>query len=184
VGVEVNGVARGDFAVSSFARILAYGMGGNDQITVQNGITKNAFLDGGDGNDTVVGGYGHDVVFGGAGADNVGGNRGRDMLFGGTGADSVSGGADSDLLIGGTTAHDADEVALRRIFLEWTSSRSYTQRVNNLRTGANGVPVLNASTVFNDNAVDRLAGGGSSDWFWANTPQDILTDRASSERVN
>jgi hypothetical protein len=184
IGVEINGAARGDYSASSFVRVVAYGMGGNDAITVQGGITEDACLNGGDGNDTLIGSYGRDVLLGGTGADRLSGSRNRDVMIGGAGADSLSGGADTDLLIAGVTAHDADEVALRRIFLEWNSSRSYSAKTDRLRTGASGLPALKAGTVFNDNAVDTLAGGGSSDWFLVRLPQDILSDRTSSELIN
>ena len=46
-----------------------------------------------------------------------------------------------------------------------------------------GLPRLNASTVFADGSVDALTGGNDTDWFFALAGQDT-TDRRSGERLN
>ena len=58
-------------------------------------------LDGGDGNDHLLGGRGDDVLVGGTGDDELDGGRGDDVLIGGTGDDDLKGSAGADLLIGG-----------------------------------------------------------------------------------
>ena len=44
-------------------------------------------MDGGDGNDRVIGGSGRDTLRGGAGADTLEGREGKDTMTGGAGAD-------------------------------------------------------------------------------------------------
>ena len=58
-------------------------------------------LDGGDGNDTVIGGPNDDFVSGDAGDDTVRGDGGSDTVDGGDGADQLFGGAGFDRISGG-----------------------------------------------------------------------------------
>ena len=65
------------------------------------------FLDGGGGNDFVVGSTGDDLLYGGAGDDDVTGDEGNDMLLGDTvgvtaapGIDRLEGGGGDDELLG------------------------------------------------------------------------------------
>jgi len=63
-----------------------------------------------------------------------------------------------DILIAGSTTFDESQDALSAILAEWTSSNSYSTRVNNLRSGggANGAFALNGTTVIDDGAADTL----------------------------
>jgi Ca2+-binding RTX toxin-like protein len=79
------------------------------------------------------------------------------------------------------------------ILAEWSTSRSYTPRVANIKgtgTGprANGNYFLKAAgsdaTVFDDGAADVLTGSSGRDWFFANRSGgvlDVLTDRANNQ---
>ena len=82
----------------------------------------------------------------------------------------------SDLLIGARTAFDTVAVALSAVLAEWSSPRSYQNRIANLRgTGSgarsNGNTFLKLSgsnaTVFDDSDQDNLTGGSGRDWFFA-----------------
>src|SRR4029078_5512315 len=92
-----------------------------------------------------------------------------------------------------------DLAALDVIFAEWTSSRSYSVRVNNIRGAGsgprnNGTTFLKLSasngtpqTVFDDAAVDTLTGSSGPDWFVGNLStgvKDVITDKSSSEQTN
>ncbi|MFA7946372.1 retention module-containing protein [Pseudomonas brenneri] len=57
-----------------------------------------------DGNDTLLGGSGDDILFGQGGNDYLDGGKGNDILLGGTGNDTLIGGKGNDILIGGTGA--------------------------------------------------------------------------------
>ena len=102
---------------------------------------------------------------------------------------SIYGG--SDLLIAGRTAFDNNEDALCAIMAEWTSTRSFADRVANLRGAGNG-PRLNGNyflkttgpdaTVFDDGAADRLTGGAGSDWFFIGLG-DIITDLHADDAI-
>ena len=147
------------------------------------------------------GGNGHDLLLGEGGNDALNGGDGRDVLIGGLDADTLDGGADDDILIAGTTAHDADDLALIQILDEWTSARNYQTRVKNLKGTGNGPNFDNrlngmvflikkngngngpASTVFDDDDKDTLAGSSGVDWFLSDNLDDLL-DRVGSETKN
>jgi titin len=185
VQVLLNSVSLGTF--SPTGRLIAYGQGGDDTIQVVGGISLPAWLYGGAGHDTLQGGAGHDVLLGGDGNDQLHGGQGQDLLIGGLGADNLVGNADGDLLIAGYTAHDNNQAALCALMAEWTSARSYTSRVANLRgdvTSPDFASRLNGSfflktdgadrTVFDDGAVDVLTGSAGQDWIFANIDSGVL----------
>lgn len=156
------------------------------------------------GSNIVVGGAGDDTIYGNAvnGAEGLGGNN---LLLGGDGADTIYGnwtnggeGGGRNLIVGGAAADTlydyqaadgaegrgsiliADETTLGpaelgAVLSEWTSSRSYSSRVNNiLGVGvgdrANGNTFLQAGgTVTADSDPDDLwgsTGGTGLNWLW------------------
>jgi Ca2+-binding RTX toxin-like protein len=177
----------------SFVNVL--GGTGNDHLS---GDARNNVLRGGSGNDTLEGGDGNDVLVGDTGNDLLNGGAGRDLLIGGTGVDTLVGSSGEDLLISGSTAFDADGAALQAILAEWTSGRTYEQRLANLTGTANSTFAArsngnffllpnygprnagNQATVFDDTSIDTLTGGDPSradsdrDWFFAF--HDSITD--------
>ncbi len=203
VVATLNGVVVATF--HSPKRLIAYGLGGDDDIQVVGSIGISAWLYGGDGNDRLKGGDGDDVLLGGEGDDLVVGGSGRDLMIGGTGADRLVGNADDDILIAGSTAFDAMDAALAAIMAEWTSTRGYADRVKNLRgeqTGreaafaerANAEVFLavdgthgRVTTLYDDDAVDVLTGSAGQDWFLFNadgangTRKDKVTDLSAVE---
>lgn len=58
-------------------------------------------IDGGAGNDILLGGFGNDVIFGGDSNDYIDGRKGNDSLFGGAGNDTIFGDKGNDSLFGG-----------------------------------------------------------------------------------
>jgi len=58
-------------------------------------------LTGTNGNDTISGGGGADIVDGGRGNDTLSGGGASDHLIGGAGSDTLTGGSGNDLLTGG-----------------------------------------------------------------------------------
>jgi Ca2+-binding RTX toxin-like protein len=88
--------------VANTSEMDIFGQGGNDTISVNeaNGAMPAAHIFGGDGNDTITGGSGNDLLFGQAGNDTIKGNGGNDLLFGGSGNDTLDGGVGDDQLFG------------------------------------------------------------------------------------
>ena len=190
VKVLVNNLPQGVF--SPTGRLIAYGMGGDDDIEVAGGVTLPAWLFGGTGNTRLKGGGGNNVLIGGGGDNVLIGGAGRDLLIGGSGASTLNAGGGEDILIAGTTAYDANEAALNAIMAEWTSDDSYATRIANLSgtgTGprSNGNYFLIASgpnaTVFGNNATDVVNGGAGLDWFFVDLARDILRGVRKGEIV-
>jgi hypothetical protein len=128
--VTLNGVTSGPFQPTD--RIVAFGYGGNNHITVSPDIQLPAWLDGGDGNNVLVGGGGNNVLLGGAGNDTLIGRGNRELLIGGSGQDTLVGLGRGDILISGSTSFDTNQTALAAILSEWASRDSYRQRVDDL----------------------------------------------------
>ncbi len=191
VEVELGSSSLGTYQVS---QIVAYLQDGDDRMAVAGSLSQATWVDAGDGDDRVKGGDGPDVLLGGPGADLLVGGGNRDLLIGGLGPDRLVGNVADDILIGGVTQFDQDLNALAAIMAEWTSERSYTERLSNL-SGASSDESnperLNRdvflrsdgslATVFDDEAADKLTGSAGSDWFFAQTNdsdpvQDRITD--------
>jgi hypothetical protein len=169
VRVTINGQDQGVFRPTT--RMVVYGGAGGDNVTVNSNLTIHAWLFGGAGNDVLRGGRGNDVLSGGDGADQLYGDRGRDLLFGGLALDSLDGGQDDDILISGTSTYETHELALAAIMAEWTSSRTFSVRKQNLIDGTGSATRLNddyflvlGSTVSNDNQNDTITGGQGNNW--------------------
>jgi Ca2+-binding RTX toxin-like protein len=188
VGVIVNGVAQGAFY--PIARLVAYGLAGNDDFQVAGSLSLPAWLYGGIGDDRMKGGAGHDVLLGGAGEDLLIGGDGRDLMIDGTDADRMVGNADDDVLVAGSTAYDADQVALAALMAEWTrTDLSYADRVAHLQGASGGhnqgcvLTTAGAATVYDDGAADVLTGGAGADWFLTDGQvKDKVTDWSTYEQ--
>jgi Ca2+-binding RTX toxin-like protein len=163
-----------------------------------------AELHGEDGNDVLIGGAkddlldggaGNDVLVGGAGASYLDGGDGRNVLIGGAGPSTLIGGSDDDVLIAGSTAFDHNVQALSAILAEWSSARSYEDRVANLRGVGTG-PRANGNYLLTTNSAhatvlgaggNMLTGNGGRDWFLAllaDDNKDQITDLEGNELVD
>ncbi len=121
--------------------IVAHGGSGNDTITVDPALAINAFLFGGNGNDTLTGGGGNDVLVGGAGNDVLSGGGGRDLLVAGSGtsqlygnlplAHSAQGGGSA--LLAGSFVQDYTLPFVENLAAAWTSGNSYDARVATIK---------------------------------------------------
>jgi Ca2+-binding RTX toxin-like protein len=89
-GIKIAFGGAGDDTITAdiggnFGAARLYGEAGNDTLS---GTVESDFLSGGDGDDTIDGGFaGFDFIFGGAGADRITGGECDDTLSGGLGAD-------------------------------------------------------------------------------------------------
>lgn len=178
--------------------IDAYGQEGDDTLSAQAAIGLPVTLRGGKGIDVLVGSNkadllmgeeGSDLLVGFGGDDTLLGGDGNDMLMGGNGADSLNGGAGSDLFLAAVTTHETNPQAVVAIFGEWISSRSYADRVNNIRGVGTG-PRDNGDnfftpqeTTYRDADRDVLFGGADTDWFLYDPVRDSLTDLSMGEVV-
>jgi uncharacterized protein (TIGR03118 family) len=181
--VEAGDHQIGRFDAAAVGTIHFNGFAGDDVFVVDPGISATVIADGGAGNDILVGGGGNNILLGNAGDDTLIGGAGRDILIGGDGKDRLFGRGNDDILIGGRTDYDANQQALLQILAAWNTNDSYANRVAAIRSGANGVPKLDSTTVHDDGVRDDLFGGPGLDWFFATGP-DVLHDRLPNEQVN
>lgn len=194
--ISLNGTSIGTLGIKDssnrpVARLIVNGGNGNDDITVENSVTVMTELNGGAGHDRLVGGGGYNTLVGGNGSDTLIGNSLANLMIGGNGADVIVGGSAADLIVAGSTSYDSNAIALRAIFAEWTSSRDYNARTNNILgvgsgTRANGNYFLSSDKVFDDGEADRITNAAGRDWLFAHlgmTATDIVTDLAGDELV-
>ncbi len=157
-------------------RIVVFGQAGDDDIKVHNNLGPvPTELYGGDGNDKLRGGEGDDYLSGGDGDDVLSGKGGRNVMMGGLGKDKIDGDDADDVLVGGLYLESTNRSAVNAIMNEWSrTDLEYAARVDNLLNGGglNGGFLLNATTVFDDNAKDTLKGKKGLDWFMANVDDD------------
>ncbi|MCA9103845.1 MAG: hypothetical protein KDA83_00385 [Planctomycetales bacterium] len=103
--VQVNGKslriagAGSQVAATRVKQVAVNGKAGNDRIDVSS-VNRVTRLDGGAGNDTILGGKKGDTIFGGSGNDRLYGRAGNDRIFGGSGNDLLEGGSGNDFLDG------------------------------------------------------------------------------------
>jgi hypothetical protein len=117
------------------SRIVTFGLQGNDLIQCLN-VSQPGWIDGGDGNGTLIGSNGNDSIFGHAG------KKGGDALFGGTVRDSITG---NGILVGGDDIDTLTATGPRNILI-----------------GGLGADTLNAAT--GTAAFGDLLIGGWTDW--------------------
>jgi Ca2+-binding RTX toxin-like protein len=75
------------------------GWGDNPNLTIDGGKGDDIIM-GSSGDDTIRGGSGDDIIFGGGGNDNIDGGRGNDTIMGGDGNDQIHGGRGNDFIMG------------------------------------------------------------------------------------
>jgi hypothetical protein len=146
-------------------QIEVYALGGNDTVVIDPAWMLPVVVYGGDGDDSIRGGGGSDILVGGAGNDSIYGNGASDLIIGGVGRDLIYGMGDQDIIVAGWTAYDNSLTTLKSILQYWNSDPAngslawYQARVAMLRdTGiASGTIRLNTSTTFDDNAADIIA---------------------------
>jgi len=187
VRVLINGEDQGIFRPMGL--LVGFGQAGNDLVSVEL-PSRDAWLYGQNGDDTLSNRNGNSILLGGSGDDTLTSGSKKDILVGGAGADVLRAGNGDDLLIAGWTAFDSNNAANRttlcRIRSEWLNgSGGYAGRINHLRFGGgrNGTTLLDSTTVLNDAAVDQLFGGNGFDWFLLNSENGGLFD-TSDRRPN
>jgi Ca2+-binding RTX toxin-like protein len=159
-------------------RIVLYGQR-SDTLMVDPAVHIDSVLHAGVGDSTLHAGSGNDILIGGAGNDILIGGQGRDLLIGGMGNDTLIAGPGQDILIGGTSQYDANDAALEAVMREWTRQDvDYTTRVGHvtgtLAGGLNGGYFLNATTVNDDGAADRLNGGPGQSLIFAGAGDRVV----------
>jgi hypothetical protein len=175
-------LSTSDFLGTTYGQIDGLAPGGISfvdrpdwNVDVQLGGQNDYFLMSGDPLATRVridGGAGNDVLVG-SGGNVLRGGKGHDLLIAGSTASFLYGDdlttnedAGQDILIGGTTVHSTDRAQLDAIMAVWTSAAEYETRVATLRGG-----LLGAGTVTGNGGGNTMYGVWDRDFFLG-TPLD------------
>lgn len=198
-----NGVTK-SFTLSAVKKIVVNAGGGNDKVTIASNVAIPSTLNGGDGNDTLVGGASADTINGGNGNDVETGNGGADTEIGGAGDDNLDGGNDNDNLQGGD-GNDLETGDAGNDKLDGGNGndRLYGGSGNDVETGDAGND-LEAGEDGNDTldggdnndtldggagdddlagkaGVNTLKGGTGKDSFIAGSGADVVTDEGPDD---
>jgi Ca2+-binding RTX toxin-like protein len=158
-----------DFSPSDVKGIFIDAGAGDDDISIDPGISIPSTLFGDDGNDSIQGGGGNDAIDGFGGDDTLDGGAGDDVLVGGDGADELLGGAGTD------TAAYFDKTQPVSLTLDGLANDGTAGEgdfigsdIENL-TGGDG-----NDTIIGDNAVNILDGGPGDDYLNGGGGDDAL----------
>ena len=159
------------FAAASITEIRVYTRGGNDVVTVGNGVATSVTVYGGDGDDTLSGGNSNTLLDGGNGNDVLTGGSGNNHLIGGGGNDTLKGAGASDILEGG----DGDDTLLGG-------------NGDDMLDGGNGNDVLiggdGDDTLLGGNGDDTLDGGAGNDILVGGNGDDVIHAGAGDDLVD
>ena len=139
------------------------------------GTYEGAVIDGGDGDDKILGSHGGDHIIGGTGNDSVSGDGGQDLVYlnegddyysdkGGMpteGADTIYGGAGNDTI---TSGRDGDEI--------------YGG------TGADDIAATRGSdSIYGEEGADTLDGGEDADFLDGGADNDVILGDIGSDTI-
>lgn len=181
--------AGGDRAIAeTFGGITLSGGDGNDNIDINGFTACRVTVYGGNGDDSVLGGAGVDLIYGGSGNDVLLGGGGADIIYGQDGNDTVNGGGASDILSGGfgddrIVGGTGDNILREEV--SGTSTLTTTAGVQTL-TGAGTDAIIGSfvaamlTGVGSNNTIDVTAFVGTTTLIGSNG-NDILLGGASRD---
>lgn len=163
---EING-ANVCFNNSRVRNIRINALGGDDHVELRPSVRQTAFLQGGDGNDTLLAGSGRTSALGGAGADTIHGGPQADRLRGGADNDVIHGGGGNDIIRGDEGSD----------YLEGGDG-------NDQMNGGGSTDVMfggtGNDTMFGEDGDDYLVGGSGSDFMDGGAGNDWLWGDATN----
>lgn len=163
------------------------GSDGDDWLVLQAGDSGR--IDGGAGDDIVIGQSGRDVLIGRNGADTLNGRGGNDLIAGGSGDDRINGGDGNDVLKGlGDNDRLVGAAGTDRLLGGGGNDFLHGGAGNDLLLGATGDDRLVGSSG-NDRLVggggaNTLVGGGGADQFVFSSGSDRVIDFGATDLVD
>ncbi|HHC29184.1 MAG TPA: calcium-binding protein, partial [Rhodobacterales bacterium] len=162
--LALQGGAFGQTIINSGKILGAIDLGdGNDQFFARDGSMTSEAVEGGGGNDVLLGSKGDDDFSGGSGSDRLAGRGGADMLDGGADDDAIRGGGGSDRIEGGA----GNDVL-------------YGGRGNDIITDVSG----DDDQMYGGGGNDRITGGDDSDTMFGGAGNDRLIGRDGMDALN
>jgi len=163
--VTVNGTVHNSIALADVAEVRVWSRAGNDRAELID-LTITSMLDGGVGDDELIGAAGSDLIFGSLGNDKLTGGSGNDFLIGGDGSDRIVGSAGHDILVAGGVACSFTEEDFRAALADWIYGREDDDGT---------VDDVLDETLITDEDRDMLTGSSGADLFIINDG-DKITD--------
>ncbi len=165
VGMNGQTLSDGAILLGDVSEVRVWSRAGDDQIDLS-GLSIDAFIHGGDGNDLLVSGAGDDLILGGNGTDQLTGAAGNDFLIGGDGSDRIVGSSGHDVLTAGDISSQFTLAALRAISAAWAADKTLSEDDQSM-----------ADDAVVDENNDQLTGASGADWFIISSG-DKITDLA------
>lgn len=170
----------GTFPANAFNYIVAFGLNGNDTISIAPNITLSASLYGGAGNDRLTGGGGTNLIQGDDGNDTLTGGSSDDTVYGGTGNDRLIGGAGVNQMFG-EDGNDSLTGGVGNEFLDGGAG-------NDTLNGGAGDDSLFGNTgrdnLIGGNGNNYLSGGDDNDTLTGGTGRDVMVGGLGSDSLN
>lgn len=164
--------------------LTANGGDGNDVVTAKNSLIggNRLALEGGNGNDTLIGSKGNDTLRGGAGNDNLRSDDGNDLLLGGSGIDVINGQGGNDTLFG-------DEIADT---VSGANSGSGDSMLggdgNDVMSGGGGNDTMNGEdgddSLRGNDGADVISGGMGNDALFGDISTDVLSGGSGNDTLD
>jgi Ca2+-binding RTX toxin-like protein len=153
-----------------------------DQYLVQQ--NSGGRMDGGDGNDTMVGGIFTDVMYAGGGNDSMEGNTWNDWLYGEAGADTIIGGSGNDRLYGNKGLDSIEGGSGNDIIYGGQNSGDPSGDPGALR---DGVETLSGGVgddlIYGNYGSDSIDGGSSDDTIYGGQDDDTIIGGSGYDRL-
>ncbi|MCB8823443.1 beta strand repeat-containing protein [Microvirga rosea] len=189
-----------EISADGFANVMISGSSGKDNLDFSTVVlTGIAQIDGGAGNDTIIGAVSNDVVLGQSGTDSISGGGGSDTLVGGLDDDFLNGDAGDDvfLMSGSSDGFDffnggdgydviratADNtvIGIRSLLgVEAIQANGYASVII---SGGNTADTLNFSTITLD-GIGQINGGAGNDTITGTSQADTISGDAGNDRLD
>ncbi len=171
---------------------------GDDVLTANNAKIGDIRLrmEGGDGNDSILGSSGSDTLSGDAGIDRIKGGNGNDLILGGASIDSLNGDAGNDTIIGGdgsdtlvgdgadTIFGDAGDDSLQG---DQGADLISGGEGDDFARGGDGNDTITGDTgndsLLGDSALDSISGGDGDDTLDGGRNDDVLNGGNGNDKI-
>ncbi|MEZ6032437.1 MAG: FG-GAP-like repeat-containing protein [Planctomycetaceae bacterium] len=182
IRIDANGSAVDTgLTIASVTRVIVNGLGGNDTLTLDNslGASLPGTLNGGTGNDVLVGGLGDDTLTGGPGTDSSDGGGGDDYLTIDNDDTGVIGGAGYDRVVLGGSTTAAVTLDLNAGQIEYVLATVST--FDNVFTAAGATWDV---AIYGGSGNDTITGGEGNDILNGRDGNDTITGNGGNDTLN
>ncbi len=145
-------------------------------------------MDGGDGNDTVLGGLDDETLLGSAGTDSLNGGAGNDTLNGGTGNDTVDGGTGNDSVDGGSgqdilLGNAGNDIINGGVGDDTISGGADNDTLNGNAGDDSLLGLSGNDSLLGGNGLDTLGGGDGNDTLDGGFNDDLLVGGVGDDKI-